>query len=152
MTKNQNKPEQHGMSKTAEYKAWSKMKERCYSKNYDFYKSYGGRGISVCAKWKDSFMAFYNDMGEKPSKRHQLDRRDNDGNYEANNCRWVLPVVNQHNRSNSKLSIEDYKNIVELYESGKLSQNKIAKKYNVNSSLISRLIKNQHIFMNVETG
>ena len=65
------------------------MIKRCYSKNHNSYDYYGGRGITVCDRWLESFENFYEDMGEKPSKKHSLDRINNDGNYEPDNCRWA---------------------------------------------------------------
>ncbi|WWT40487.1 deoxyuridine 5'-triphosphate nucleotidohydrolase [Staphylococcus phage PT94] len=90
----------HGGRKnhTSEYSSWCAMKTRCYNKNYHSYHRYGGRGIIVCDKWRDSFDNFLEDMGEKPFKNYQLDRIDNNGNYEPSNCRWVSPKENSNNR------------------------------------------------------
>lgn len=80
--------EKHGMHKSPEYAAWEGMKDRCYNKNKSKYKNHGGRGIIMCEEWKNSFLAFYRDMGNKPEGT-SLDREDNDGNYEKENCRWT---------------------------------------------------------------
>ena len=70
------------------------MKQRCYyPKNRDF-ADYGGRGITVCDRWLKDYYAFESDMGMRPSPNHQIDRIDNDGNYEPGNCRWVLASEN----------------------------------------------------------
>lgn len=98
-TKKKNKTIKHGMHGTPEYNAWRGMKARCYKKSYQHYDRYGGRGIIVCDEWKNDFMAFYNDMGKKPTPKHQLDRIDNDGNYCKENCRWATPSQNCYNRS-----------------------------------------------------
>ena len=78
----------HGMYKSPEYKAYMGMKERCYLKGGQRYASYGGRGITICARWLESFENFYTDMGERPTSDHSIDRINNDGNYELSNCKW----------------------------------------------------------------
>ena len=72
-----------------EYRAWGDMKTRCFNPRFKDFHLYGGRGVTVCERWKLSFVAFYSDMGPKPSPLHSLDREDSDGNYEPNNCRWA---------------------------------------------------------------
>lgn len=91
----------HGMSAIAEYHVWNAMIQRCNNSNNNNYKNYGGRGISVCNRWLEieNFMA---DMGERPTSNHQIDRIDNNGNYEPNNCRWVTQSENMRNTRASK--------------------------------------------------
>lgn len=88
----------HHKTKTPEYKTWCHMRERCNNKKDKSYFRYGGRGISVCKEWEDSFMEFYECMGDKPTPKHQLDRINNDGNYEPSNCRWATPRQQSNNR------------------------------------------------------
>lgn len=78
----------HGMAASREYKCWMGMIQRCTNKNTPFFKWYGGRGISVCERWRSSFIDFFADMGESPTKKHSLGRIDNDGNYEPGNVEW----------------------------------------------------------------
>lgn len=80
----------HGAWKTTEYTIWSQMKQRCHNTNNPNYHKYGGRGIAVCHRWQDSFQAFLDDMGKRPSLAHTLDRfPNNNGDYELGNCRWA---------------------------------------------------------------
>jgi len=90
------------MTDSAEYHSWSGMKQRCKDKNKDGYKYYGGRGITVCGRWRDSFVNFLADMGRKPSPKHSIDRIDGDGNYEPGNCRWATPKEQFLNRKKRK--------------------------------------------------
>ena len=92
----------HGMSGNPTYISWVNMRSRCYDKKNEKYMRYGGRGITVCDKWLNSFQSFLDSMGEKPTQEHQIDRADNDGNYEPGNCRWATGFQQQQNRSNSR--------------------------------------------------
>lgn len=92
----------HGHSKTPTYRSWSSMLARCYNQRNTEYKRYGARGISVCASWRNSFLDFLADLGEKPSGC-QLDRKNNNGNYEVGNCHWVTPKQNSRNRRTSRM-------------------------------------------------
>jgi len=89
--------------KTPEYTTWARMKDRCFNKNSKDYPDYGGRGITVCERWVNSFQNFFDDMGTKPSPKHSLDRfPDVNGNYELYNCRWATQKEQQGNRTNNK--------------------------------------------------
>lgn len=78
----------HKMTNTRVYRIWKNMKERCRNKNKSNYKYYGGRGIDVCDRWKNSFQLFFNDMGYPPTDKHSIDRINVNGNYEPSNCKW----------------------------------------------------------------
>lgn len=91
-------PRTHMMSKSCEYRVWRSMKARCENQSDHGFSDYGGRGISICIRWANSFEAFYADMGPRPGKGYSIDRKDNDGNYEPGNCRWATAAEQQSNR------------------------------------------------------
>lgn len=94
----------HGLSQSDEWKAWSKMKGRCYAEKHPQYKDWGGRGIIVCDRWRDSFANFLADMGKKPTPEHSLDRfPNNNGNYAPGNVRWATRVEQNRNRRNNRI-------------------------------------------------
>lgn len=93
--------EKHGMVYTHTYTTWFTMRRRCSDPKTESYKRYGGRGIKVCERWQ-KFENFLEDMGEKP-KGLQIDRIDNDGDYEPGNCRWVTAKENANNKSKKQV-------------------------------------------------
>lgn len=89
----------HGLTNTPEYRSWASMKSRCLNPRDPFFERYGGRGITICDRWCDSFEAFLADMGPRPSRRYTLERMENDGRYEPRNCRWATPKEQASNTS-----------------------------------------------------
>lgn len=85
---------------TKTYTCWLSMKQRCYDPKVRHFRRYGGRGITVCDRWLHSFANFLEDMGEQPPGM-EIDRRDNDGIYEPQNCHWVTQKQQASNRSTS---------------------------------------------------
>ena len=128
----------HGKSYINEYGVWNGMINRCTHEKHTSYSRYGGRGISVCKRWL-SIENFIIDMGPRPSSIHQIDRKDNDGNYNAGNCRWVLPIDNLRNRSTTKLNVEMVSAIKKQLSDGNISQKQIGEKYGVHQGTISKI-------------
>ena len=130
---------QHRQTGTPEHQAWIQIRSRCTNQNLRSFKDYGGREISVCARW-DSFENFLADMGKRPSAKHSIDRfPDNDGNYEPGNCRWATKKEQGRNRRTTKLN-DDAVSQIKLLLSQGVFQEKIALRFGVCRSLIS-LIK-----------
>ena len=92
----------HGKHATREYNTWIAMKQRCLNPKSTRYEDYGGRGISVCDRWVDSFQNFYDDLGPKPAPDYSLDRIYVNGNYEPTNCKWSSPLEQASNKRSSK--------------------------------------------------
>jgi hypothetical protein len=91
-----------------EYAAWQNAKSRCFNPgNTRDYPDYGGRGITMCHEWRDSFEAFLHDMGVRPSAKHSLDRRDTNGPYDKANCRWASLVEQANNTRANVLVTHD---------------------------------------------
>jgi hypothetical protein len=123
----------HGMANSTEFEIWCGIKKRCFNKNCKHFDDYGGRGVTMCQEWKDSFEAFFRDMGPRPSPRHTIDRYpNNDGNYELSNCRWTTKKEQANNRRSSRLITvgSETKTLTEWGESSGLGWSLIATRLN----------------------
>jgi hypothetical protein len=97
----------HGDAGSDEHHCWLGMLSRCSNPNATKYSSYGGRGIKVCDRWRESYSNFLADMGRKPTPQHSIDRYpDNDGNYEPTNCRWATKLEQRLNQRPRKGQIK----------------------------------------------
>lgn len=98
--------EYHGMRGTPEYRAWVNMRSRCHNPKSHIWHLYGARGITICEQW-DKFSRFYADMGPRPSAAYSLDRKNNNGNYEPDNCKWSTQKEQQNNRRSNRIVTVD---------------------------------------------
>lgn len=92
----------HGQTKSMEHRSWDSMRQRCNNSKHHAFTNYGGRGIKICERWS-IFENFLEDMGPRRSLKYSLDRINNDGNYEPENCRWATEAEQKLNRSDSHI-------------------------------------------------
>lgn len=101
--KHGDKPKVHPVA--PEYTAWLNMITRCENPKHNRWQHYGGRGITICERWRNSYEAFLADVGRKPTPGHSLDRYpDNDGNYEPSNVRWATDIQQANNKQPRKVA------------------------------------------------
>ena len=117
----------HGLRGAPEYRIWTAMKQRCTNPKSPCWCDYGGRGIKVCQRWLDSFEAFYEDMGPRPSAKHSIDRIDTNGGYCPENCRWATQKEQSRNRRS---------NVIIEYRSEKMPLIELAERTGVNYWLL----------------
>ena len=123
----------HGMSLTPVYKVWKSLRGRCLNEKHPSFKYYGGRGITVSKKW-GRFEAFYEDMGDRPSEKHSIERVDVNKGYSKKNCKWAT-IDKQNKNKTTSININhkgetknikdwtrhlglDYRNTVSRYHRG----------------------------------
>lgn len=98
------RPPVHGKTDSPAWRSWKAMLGRCYTPGTNDYDRYGGRGITVCDRWRGpkGFVNFFADMGDRPVGM-QIDRKDSNGNYSPDNCKWSTPKQQQRNRCSNRL-------------------------------------------------
>ena len=135
----------HGETKTKLHRVWTDMKTRCLNPNVKQYKYYGGRGITICPEWTYSYIVFRDwALSNGYQENLEIDRRDNNGNYSPENCRFVTDKENSRNRRGRKIkSIEMANEIRDLYKTGNYTRKSLAIKYNVVKSSIDQIISNK---------
>lgn len=122
----------HGDTNSHEYEVWSQMKRRCLNPKNPAYKNYGGRGITVCERWLNSYENFIADMGRRPSDLHSIDRINNDGNYEPSNCKWSTRLEQCANK----------RGLVILEITGlRMSKNRWAESFGIKPATLDRRLK-----------
>ena len=94
---------QNGLSHSLAYDVWKAMKRRCCSINHKDYRHYGGRGITICDRWRESFLAFLEDMGPRPFPGATVERVNNDGPYSPDNCQWATRLEQAQNTRKTRL-------------------------------------------------
>jgi hypothetical protein len=131
----------HGLSHTPLFRVWCSMRARCENPKNTRYDRYGGRGIVVCDRWRNSFLDFYNDVVSGYANGLQLDRIDNDGNYEPTNTRWVPPAQNARNSKVCKLSEADAGLVRSLLEIADCKT--VAQMFDVHAQTIRSIMRNK---------
>lgn len=138
--------ERHGKAHTSTYTVWSMMKQRCYNPAHKAYARYGGRGIVVCDRWRNSFAAFLADMGERPGDL-TLDRINNDGPYAPENCRWATRIQQGRNmRNNRRIEIDGRSELlIEVVERLSLRSNLVYQRLHKGWSIDEAIGLQRHI-------
>lgn len=107
---------------SVEYDTWNHIRDRCHNPRNPGYYKYGAKGIRVCQRWLDSFEAFLQDMGRRPSNEHSIDRKNNKLGYEPDNCRWATRKQQMNNRANTvwigcgglTLTLSDWAHVMDM--------------------------------------
>ena len=131
MTLNKNEQELHGATvrgkQTPEYMVWSQMVQRCFNKKCRKYKRYGGRGITMDPRWRESFATFLKDVGQRPSRKYQIERIDNNKGYWPDNVKWATRLQQARNKATNRRV---------LYNGKEYVLSALAKKYRVSKNRI----------------
>ena len=141
----------HGYARnktTLLYFVWAAMRRRCSKPTHKGFHRYGGRGIKICEEWQDVGIFIDWALANGWQQALQIDRINNDGDYEPTNCRFVTLTANSHNRSTTKLSNESVVEIRRIGQSGILSQNELSKMFGVCRATICMVLKG-HIWKGI---
>lgn len=134
----------HGGKGTKLYNVWNSMKQRCFNPKIPQYKDYGGRGIEICPEWVNDYAKFRDwALNNGYKEGLQINRIDNDGNYEPNNCNFKTAKENSRNRRSNVKTPELVIEIKTLYKTGKYTHRSLAKKFGISKSSITNIINNK---------
>jgi len=122
----------HGKNRTKKHRTWQNIKTRCLNKSRKYYKHYGGRGITICEKWLN-FEGFDEDMPDPPGEEYQIERINNNGNYEKSNCKWATRKEESRNkRTNINITYNGKTQILADW----------AEEFNINPGVLRYRLKN----------
>lgn len=152
----------HGLSRNPDgsrtylYQAWSAIKQRCLNTKSQQYPLYGGRGITVCQEWADSFDAFRLHVGERPSSAHSIDRVDNSRGYEPGNVRWATKSEQLHNQRDRKRVLKKTDALLltlgpKLSDLG-FSMRRIAALFDVGKTTVEKVLRGDFDSAEIEGG
>lgn len=131
----------HGKRNHTLYRRWKNMRQRCNNPNNPRYKDWGGRGIRVCDEWQKSYLSFFNwSIANGYKKELELDRINNNGNYEPSNCRYVTHQQNCSNQRTTKLSIEKA-NEIRMARIDNISE--MSRRFKLSRGTITRVLNNE---------
>lgn len=134
----------HGLKKHYLYSLWSSIKSRCYIKSATGYKNYGGKNITIFQEWKDDFKLFYDwildNLGDRPTNKHSLDRINSNGNYEPGNLKWSTQFEQSQNSGVAKTNAKMVKIIYDLYFTDNKTILEISKITQCSDNIISHII------------
>ena len=134
----------HDESKTRLYIIYRGILGRCFNSKNNSYKYYGGRGITVCPEWTNDYIVFRDwSLSNGYKEGLEIDRIEDNGNYEPSNCSWVTIKENNRKRKCIKLNLKKANEIRELYNTGKYTQKEIGLFYNICGQAVSQIVTNK---------
>ena len=139
----------HGGKGTKLYNVWQSMKQRVLNQKHKYYKDYGDRGIIICPEWANDYVNFRDWALNNGYKENlQINRINNNGNYEPPNCNFVTSAENCQNRRSNKITMQIANEIRDLWKTGDFIQKELAEKYNISKREIRYIINSKHWVMN----